>query len=91
MTIEEKAKDYAGYNSPYPQGSLTTLVFAAVMRGDRCEGFKAGAEWILKKATQRFGKEVEEFESLLRFVNKKSAGLIDKEKTIENFRKAMEE
>ena len=43
-TIEEKAKDYAGYNISFPDG-----VTAAEM-DSRYGGFKAGAEWMLKKA-----------------------------------------
>ena len=54
-------------------------------------GFKKGAEWMLEKAVERFTDEIKDFEALLLFANKKAAGLIDKEKTIEKFRKAMEE
>ena len=54
-------------------------------------GFKKGAEWMLEKAVERFTDEINDFEALLLFANKKAVGLIDKEKTIEKFRKAMEE
>ena len=86
MTIEEKAKDFAGYNLPSAQDIVTT----AKMRG-KYDGFKAGAEWMLEKATQRFTNEVSQFTTLLYFIDKTSAGLINKEKTVEMFRKAMEE
>lgn len=86
MTIEEKAKDFAGYNLPSAQDIVTT----AKMSG-KYDGFKAGAEWMLEKATQRFTNEVSQFNTLLCFIDKTSAGLINKEKTVEMFRKAMEE
>lgn len=44
MTIEEKAKDYAGYNIPSSQDIVTT----AKMSG-KYDGFKTGAEWMLEK------------------------------------------
>lgn len=86
MTIEEKAKDFAGYNMP----SAQDIVTMAKMSG-KYDGFKAGAEWMLEKATQRFAKEVSEFDALLCFIDKASAGLINKENTVEMFRKVMEE
>ena len=43
MTIEEKAKEFAGYNNP--QGIVTTT---AKMIGKH-DGFKAGAEWMIEK------------------------------------------
>lgn len=52
MTIEEKARDFAGYNIPCPQGSVTTPIFAAAMMGDRYAGFKAGAVWMLERALE---------------------------------------
>lgn len=45
MTIEEKAKDFAGYNNPSSQGIVTTTTR---MIG-KYEGFKAGAEWMIEK------------------------------------------
>ena len=50
MTIEEKAKEFAGYNMPSSQDMVTT----ARMDG-KYEGFKAGAEWMFKKMID-FGK-----------------------------------
>ena len=85
MTIEEKAKEFAGYNISFPDGAT------AAEMDSKYDGFKAGAEWMLEKATQRFTNEVSQFNTLLCFIDKTSAGLINKEKTVEMFRKAMEE
>lgn len=85
MTIEESAKEFAGYNISFP--GVPTIA----EMDSRYDGFKAGAEWMLEKATQRFTNEVSEFNTLLCFIDKTSAGLINKEKTVEMFRKAMEE
>ena len=43
--IEERAKEYAGYNTPSPQDIVTT----AKMSG-KYDGFKDGAEWMLEEA-----------------------------------------
>ena len=80
MTIEEKAKEYE--SNIGSQDYVPTEIE---------EAFKAGAEWMLEKATQRFTNEVSQFNTLLCFIDKTSAGLINKEKTVEMFRKAMEE
>ena len=53
MTIEEKAKDFAGYNLPSAQDIVTT----AKMSG-KYDGFKAGAEWMLEKALDWIGDNV---------------------------------
>lgn len=55
------------------------------------DAFQKGAEWMLEKAVQRFANEVSEFDTLLCFIDKTSAELIDKENTVEMFRKTMEE
>lgn len=47
MKIEEKAKEFAGYDNPSLQGIVTTT---ARMIG-KYDGFKAGAEWMIVKAT----------------------------------------
>ena len=73
MTIEEKAKDFAGYNLPSAQDIVTT----AKMSG-KYDGFKAGAEWMLKKALDWIGDNV---------VFDKFGRPVD----VENFRKSMEE
>lgn len=45
MSIEEKAKDYAGYNiHPLPD------IFYEMRMVSAREDFKAGAEWMLEKA-----------------------------------------
>ena len=46
---------------------------------------------MLEKAVQRFTKEVSEFDTLLYLIDKTSEGLINKENTVEKFRKALEE
>lgn len=55
------------------------------------DAFRTGAEWMLEKAIERYSSELDDFINLLGFLKKKTAGLIDKEKSIENFRKAMQE
>lgn len=50
ISIEKKARDFAGYNMPSSQDIATT----AKMSG-KYEGFKAGAEWMFKKMSD-FGK-----------------------------------
>lgn len=45
--VEEKAKDFAGYNTPSSQDIVTS----AKMNG-KYEGFKAGAEWMFKKMSE---------------------------------------
>lgn len=61
-TIEERAKDFAGYNTPLPQDIVTS----SKMNG-KYDGFKAGAEWMLEKAADwirdnvavdKFGKSI---------------------------------
>ena len=46
---------------------------------------------MLEKAVQRFTKEVSEVDTLLYLIDKTSEGLINKENTVEKFRKALEE
>ena len=46
---------------------------------------------MLEKAVQRFANEVSEFDTLLYLIDKTSEGLINKENTVEKFRKALEE
>ena len=55
------------------------------------DAFLNGALWMLEKAVQRFTKEVSEFDTLLYLIDKTSEGLINKENTVEKFRKALEE
>ena len=44
MTIEEKAKDYVGYNISFPDRVTTSEM------DSRYDGFKAGAEWMLEES-----------------------------------------
>lgn len=53
MTIEEKAKDFAGYNRPSFQDIVTTAKM-----GGRYDGFKAGAKWMLENAANWIGDNV---------------------------------
>ena len=55
------------------------------------DAFLNGALWMLEKAVQRFANEVSEFDTLLYLIDKTSEGLINKETTVEKFRKALEE
>lgn len=55
------------------------------------DAFLNGALWMLEKAVQRFANEVSEFDTLLYLIDKTSEGLINKENTVEKFRKALEE
>lgn len=87
MTIEERAKVYSGLGQTLESNNLldnSTRYMA------NC-GFRDGAKWMLEKAVERYSSELDDFINLLGFLKKKTAGLIDKEKSIENFRKAMEE
>ena len=80
MTIEEKAKEYESNigSQDYVPAEIE-------------EAFEAGANWMLEKAVQRFANEVSEFDTLLYLIDKTSEGLINKENTVEKFRKALEE
>ena len=80
MTIEEKAKEYE--SNIGSQDYIPTEIE---------EAFEAGANWMLEKAVQRFANEVSEFDTLLYFIDKTSEGLINKENTVEKFRKTLEE
>ena len=55
------------------------------------DAFLNGALWMLEKAVQRFANEVSEFDTLLYLIDKTSEGLINKENTVEKFRKALDE
>lgn len=62
MDIEEKAKEFAGYDNPSLQGIVTTT---ARMIG-KYDGFKAGANWMLEKVmnlisevSDKFGRPVD--------------------------------
>lgn len=80
MSIEENSKEYE--SNIGSQDYVPTEIE---------EAFEAGANWMLEKAVQRFANEVSEFDTLLYLIDKTSEGLINKENTVEKFRKAMEE
>lgn len=46
---------------------------------------------MLEKAIERYSLEIDEINNLLGIIDKNATGLIDKEKSIEKFRKALEE
>lgn len=81
MSIEEKAKE----KSPYTKNTWQEGYYLWE------SGFLKGANWMLEKAVQRFAKEVSEFDTLFYLIDKTSEGLINKENTVEKFRKALEE
>ena len=54
-------------------------------------GFERGAQWMLEKAIERYSSEIDKFNNLFGLIDKNATGLIDKEKSIEKFRKTLEE
>lgn len=56
MTIEEKAKSYAGYDV-MPTPDIVTEIRMANIRDD----FKAGAEWMLEKAAYWLQEHVNDY------------------------------
>lgn len=46
---------------------------------------------MLEKAIERYSSEIDKFNNLFGLIDKNATGLIDKEKSIEKFRKALEE
>lgn len=85
MTIGEKSSEYA--EKCFPSDDISNYGKHDVA----CQSYIAGAKWMLEKAVQRFANEVSEFDTLLYLIDKTSEGLINKENTVEKFRKAMEE
>lgn len=57
MTIEEKAKDYAGYN----RQPLQDIVTCSMDEWQKYEGFKAGAEWMLENAIYWLQEHVNDY------------------------------
>lgn len=47
MTIEKKARDFAGYGIISSRDTITTVNMSG-----KYDGFKAGAEWMLEKACE---------------------------------------
>lgn len=85
MTIGEKSSEYA--EKCFPSDDISNYGKHDVA----FHSHTAGANWMLEKAVQRFAKEVSEFDTLLYLIDKTSEGLINKENTVEKFRKALEE
>ena len=85
MTIKEKAKDFEGLKSDLND------VLADLFKSLAYKGYMEGANWMLEKAVKRFSSDIDEINNLLGFIDEKAAELIDKEKSIEKFRKSMEE
>lgn len=55
MTIEEKAKEFAGFKHGVKENEL-----AYAVRTLSYDGFKAGAEWMIEKAITWFRNQKEE-------------------------------
>lgn len=53
MTIEEKARDFAGYGIISSRDTITTVNMSG-----KYDGFKAGARWMLDKALDWIGDNV---------------------------------
>lgn len=83
MTIEEQAKVYSGLDQTLESNNLPRYMA-------NC-GFRDGAKWMLEKAIERYSSEIDEINNLLGLIDKNATELIDKEKSIEKFRKSMEE
>lgn len=83
MTIEEKAKEFAGYNIPSSQDIVTT----ANMSG-KYDGFKAGAEWMLEKAIKWLKENAQNY---YKDSSMHDNCWYDDEQMIEDFQKTMEE
>lgn len=84
MAIEEKAREYAGYN----MSSSPDVVTRAEMDG-RYDGFMAGAEWTLEKATSWLQEHVNDY--LFDDGTPERSWLKCKSDMFDNFKKAMEE
>lgn len=55
MTIEEKARDFAGYGIISSRDTITTVNMSG-----KHDGFKAGARWMIDKAAEWFKNQKEE-------------------------------
>lgn len=56
MTIEEKAKEFAGYKNSGSKENVLTYASGTLSY----DGFKAGAEWMIDKAIEWFKNQEEE-------------------------------
>ena len=86
-TIEEKARDFSHFKDTCKKENAISYA----VRKLSYEGFKTGAEWMLEKAIERYSLEIDEINNLLGLIDKNATELIDKEKSIEKFRKALED
>lgn len=86
MTIDEEAKDYAGYNRLSLQDLVT---YCSMDEWQKYEGFKAGAEWMIEKATSWLQEHVNDY--LFDDGTPERSWLKCKSDMFDNFKKAMEE
>lgn len=56
MTIEEKSRNYAGYDVKPTPDIVTEIRMARI-----CDDFKAGAEWMLEKAIYWLQEHVNDY------------------------------
>lgn len=82
MSIEEKAKEFAGYNISFP--GVPTIA----EMDSRYDGFKAGAEWMFEKAVNWLKENAQNYY--------KNSSIhdncwYDDEQMIEDLQKAMKE
>ena len=54
-------------------------------------GFDRGAQYMLEKAIEHYSSEIDKINNLFGLIDKNATGLINKEKSIEKFRKALED
>lgn len=85
MTIEEKAKVYAGDN----RQPLQDISTCSMDEWQKYEGFKAGAEWMLEKAIYWLQEHVNDY--LFDDGASERPWLKCKSDMFDNFKKAMED
>lgn len=83
MTIEEKARDFAGYGIISSRDTITTVNMSG-----KYDGFKVGARWMIEKAVKWLKENAQNYYE--------DASMHDNcwyndEQMIEDFQKAMEE
>lgn len=85
MTIEEKAKEFAGYDD---SSLRDCVVMTAKMIGEH-DAFKAGANWMLEKAIYWLQEHVNDY--IFDDGTSERPWLKCKSDMFDNFKKAMEE
>lgn len=85
MTIEEKAKEYAGYNGQ----PLQDIATCSMDEWQKYEGFKVGAEWMIEKAIYWLQNHVNDY--LFDDGTSERPWLKCKSDMFDNFKKAMED